>query len=83
MIIDGLFSYYFRVIEWFFDFIPDIDLSKILDTDFEPIVNYIKFITYFFPMQTVLLIVEINIAIIMFKIVISSLKTLWGILPVL
>lgn len=82
MIIDGLFSYYFRVIEWFFDFIPDIDLSRILDADFEPILQYIKFITYFFPMQTVLLIVEINIAVIMFKIVISSLQTLWNILPV-
>lgn len=82
MIIDSIFGYYFRVIEWFFDFIPDLDLSSVLDTDFEPILQYVKFITYFFPMQTVLLIVEINIAVIMFKIVISSLQTLWNVLPV-
>lgn len=82
MIIDSIFGYYFRVIEWFFDFIPDLDLSSVLDADFEPILQYVKFITYFFPMQTVLLIVEINIAVIMFKIVISSLQTLWNVLPV-
>ena len=83
MIIDGLFSYFFRLIEWFFDFIPDIDLTALFDANFEPILQYFKFVAYLLPMETVLIIIELNVAIVMFKIVISSLKTLWGILPLL
>ena len=81
MIVNQLFRILFTFVEWFFDFIPDIDFSAILEADFEPVFKYIKFITYFFPMQTVLLIIELNLALLFFKIIISSLKTIWGILP--
>lgn len=81
MIVLQFYKILFGIIEWIFDFIPDIDISALLDADFEPVFKYIKFITYFFPMQTVLILVELNIAFLFFKIVISSLKTIWGILP--
>lgn len=83
MIINSLFKILFAFVEWIFDFIPDIDMSAILEADFEPVFKYIKFITYFFPMQTVLLIIELNLALLFFKIIISSLKTIWGILPLI
>lgn len=83
MIIDKFFSTFFEIISWLFDYIPEIDLTALLDANFEPVFQYVKFISYLLPMQTVLIIIELNVAIVMFKIVISSLKTLWGILPLL
>jgi len=80
MIGDGIIKIISEIFKNFFANWEDIDLL-ISDTLWEPVKDFFSFIFYFLPMDTVITILTLWMATMLFRIIISLLKTLWDILP--
>lgn len=80
MITQGLITILFNIASGFFNLLPDISWS--VDTSaFEYFISILKVAGYVFPWGTVVAIVMIVFSISMFRIVISFIKTIWDLLP--
>lgn len=81
MIVEKLMDVIFFFVEGILSWLPDmswnIDIGQ-----FSAFSSVIQTVTYLLPMQTVATIITIIIAISLFKTVISLIKAIWDILPV-
>lgn len=83
MIIEGIINSFVFIFSSVFSFLPDISIDF---TNFAPVINdlalILQYVFYLFPMDTVMFCISINISIQLFRIVISFIKTLWQLLPI-
>ena len=70
----------FGIVSGFFDLMPEI-VWDVNTTAFQYFMDILKFAGYMFPWGTVVAIVTIVFSISIFRIVISAIKSLWGLLP--
>lgn len=77
----ALFDLIFGIVNGLFSVLPDINWS-IDNAAFQSFVGMTKIALYLLPMGTVLTILNIVIWITIFRIIISVIKTLWELLPV-
>lgn len=70
----------FGIVSGFFDLMPEI-VWDVNTTAFQYFMDVLKFAGYMFPWGTVVAIVTIVFSISIFRIVISAIKSLWGLLP--
>ena len=81
MIINLIFDWFFSVVvSGFFEGLSDLDFTSFYSV-WETLIGVLRSICYFLPMDTVSSIFSIVIILATFRIVISILKTIWGILP--
>lgn len=82
MIIEGLFNILFSLTGGLIGLLPNFSIS--LDNSFlQVFVEIMCFISYFLPMKTIVGITTIIVSLHMYKVVISFIKTLWQIIPIL
>lgn len=80
MITESILNGFFAVLSGLFTLLPD--LSWDVDTGvFSVFLEVIRFAGYLLPMKTIVVIVGLIISFTMFRIVISLIKTIWGLLP--
>lgn len=80
MIGEFLLDIIFGVVSGFLALLPDFTWS-VETSAFEYFMSILKFAGYIFPWSTVVAIVSIIIGLSIFRIVISFIKTIWGLLP--
>lgn len=81
MIGEFLFNIIFAIVRGMLNLLPDISW----DVDFGALsyfVDIVRVVSYLLPMQTVTIIVSLIFSIICFRIVISLIKTIWELLPI-
>lgn len=86
MITEGLLSLIFPLITAFFDKFPeagslDIDVESITE-HFDAFFEILKVPFYVLPMETIITVITITISIFIVRIIISLIKTIWALLPV-
>lgn len=82
MIFDEMISMFLIPIKYLLDFLPDVPFG--LDTAFiDNILFIFRAVGYFLPMQTVGLLFSLCVSITIFKIIISFIRTLWNLIPLL
>ena len=80
MIIELLFNLLFSVVNILF--LPFDGLNLIISSDiFSTVMNYCSVALYVFPIQNFIPIIVFVIGTMLFRILISALKTFWDILP--
>ena len=80
MIIESVLDVLFKILGGFFSILPDITWS--VDTGaFQAFIGILKIAMYLLPMQTVVTIISIVVWLTIFRIVISLIKTVWELLP--
>lgn len=80
MITEGILNLFFSILSAMFSMLPDISWS-VESGLFASFLDFIRLAGYFFPMGTVVTIISLIFAFTMFRIIISFIKTLWGLLP--
>lgn len=80
MITEGILNVFFAVLSGFFTLLPEISWNVKPDS-FSAFFEIIRFAGYLLPMDTVFMILSAIISFTMFRIVISLIKTIWGLLP--
>ena len=80
MITEGMINIIFPIITGLLTLLPDLSW-EIDGTVFETFFNVLESVCYFFPVETVTIILGLNIALTCFKSIISLIKTIWGLLP--
>lgn len=81
MIVESILDLFFGILSGIFGMLPEITWS--IDTSaFQTFVGTLDVVMYLLPMQTVVMMISIVIWITVFRIVISLIKTLWELLPV-
>lgn len=81
MITEGLINIFFGIVSGFFTLLPEVSWS--VDTSaFEYFLSILKVAGYVFPWGTVVAIALIVFSISIFRIVISFIKTIWDLLPI-
>lgn len=81
MVVESIVQFFVNGVIGFMDILPDVNISDFLDQDFSPIFQYFRFIAYLLPMDTVWMIASLTLSILMFKIIISTIKSIWALLP--
>lgn len=80
MIIEAIFNIIFSVVDILLT--PFDGINLIIDSNiFNTVVEYISVVTYVLPIQNFIPIIIFVTSTMLLRIVISSLKTLWDILP--
>lgn len=80
MIVNSLMDVIFRMLEWVMSRLPDITWS--VDTNaFQYFFSVIKAVCYLLPMGTIGTMFSIVVSIMTFRIMISLIKTVWAVLP--
>lgn len=80
MITEGLLNVFFALLSGMFSLLPD--LSWDVDSGvFSVFLEVIRFAGYLLPMKTIVVILGLIISFTMFRIIISLIKTIWGLLP--
>lgn len=82
MITDFILSIFYFIFDKFISFIPNIDLS-VLNNLLDSVKDIIAFIAFILPLSAFVVIFNIIVNIVIFCVVISFIKTLWDLLPVL
>lgn len=82
MITEAILDVFLGVLDFVCGFIPFFDIS-IDTTSFDLFFDIIKSVAFFLPMGTVYTIFNIIIAIMTFRIVVSIIKTIWQLIPIL
>lgn len=82
MIIEALLNLLFVPLNSLLSLLPTIELS-IPTSTFTSFFNALRVVCYLLPMGTILNIVSLIIVIIVFKIFVSVIKTLWQLIPLL
>lgn len=80
MITEGILNFVFSVLSGFLRLLPDISWN-VQETAFNTFLDFLKVICYILPMPTVLFILTTIIAVTVFRIIISLIKTIWDLLP--
>lgn len=80
MIIEGIFIIIFGVLDFIIGLLPFSDIS-FSSAPFQSALDIIKSLAYFLPFETVYDILGLVFCIMMFRIVVSIIKTIWQLLP--
>lgn len=80
MIVEKMIDIVFNIVNSVLSLLPDISWS-VSGSAFETFLEYLRMVCYLLPMQTVAMVVYLVVAITGFRIIISLLKTIWEILP--
>lgn len=82
MITESLLDIFLNLLNGVFSLLPDIEI------DFAPyeeainaVFSFFQYVFYFFPMDTVIYCVSIILIFHLFKIVVSFIRTVWDLLP--
>lgn len=82
MITESLLDIFLNLLNGVFSLLPDIEIDL---SPYEDAINtffdFFQYVFYFFPMDTVSYVVSIIIIFHLFKIVVSFIKTVWDLLP--
>ena len=81
MIIEGIFDFIFGLANVLFEFLPDIEIG--FGTGFNTFLSIVSSVAYLLPMNTILIMFGIIISLMIFRIVVSVIKTIWQLLPIL
>lgn len=81
MIGEFILNIVFGIVEGLLALLPDMSWS-IEVSKFSAFASVIRTVTYLLPMDTVTAILSIIIAITVFKVIISLIKTIWELLPI-
>ena len=81
MIVQNIVTLLVRFLERLFGSV-DINLEA-AEASYDTIFGYLSMVCYFLPMDTVTAILAVTIVLFNFRIIVSILKTLWGILPII
>lgn len=80
MIVEFLFNIIFGILDFVLDLIPFFDFT--IDTSaFATFAGIIKTVSYILPLDTMLVIFTLIMAINNYKIIVAILKTIWQLLP--
>lgn len=82
MILEAIFDLIFWVLDFLMGFLPFFDIS-IDYTAFADFIGIIKSISYLFPMDTIGTLFSITVFVMTFRIIVSIVKSLWELLPLL
>ena len=80
MLTKGLIEAVMFVAQPLIEKLPTISFSE---SGFAVVASWVNGILYFLPMQTVSMILALMLATFIYRIVISVLKTIWAVLPIL
>ena len=80
MITEAILNVFFAVLSGFFTLLPKISWNVEPDS-FSTVFEVIRFAGYLLPMGTVYIILSAIISFTIFRITISLIKTIWGLLP--
>lgn len=80
MIVEAFLNFLFLLLEGLLTLLPDVswDVNNNVFTAFFEI---LRFACYLLPMTTIILIFKIIVSLIMFRIGVSLIKTIWNLLP--
>lgn len=82
MIIEALIDMLFALLNSFFEQLPDISWE--VDNSFlDVFLDVLRMVCYLLPMDTVVSIIGLIVSITIFRIVISLIKTIWELIPLL
>ena len=82
MVTEGIFNFLFGALEMMMTFFPFFNIEIDFDT-IQVFFDIVKSISYLLPMDTIVDLIQITIAVMGFRIVISSIKTIWNLIPLL
>lgn len=80
MVTEGIIDLVFRIVEGLLSLLPDISWD-VDGTVFDIFFDVLEMVCYLLPMGTVLSIFLIVVGLTMFRVVISFIKTIWDLLP--
>lgn len=80
MITEGIMNAFFSFLSGLFMLLPDISWD-VDNAVFSTFLEIIRLAGYFLPMGTIVTILGLIISLTMFRITISLIKTIWGLLP--
>ncbi|SHM16801.1 hypothetical protein SAMN02746066_00978 [Anaerosporobacter mobilis DSM 15930] len=81
MIINGLFDFIFGLANVLFEFLPSVEIG--FGTGFNTFLSIVSSVAYLLPMNTILIMFGIIISLMIFRIIVSVIKTIWQLLPIL
>lgn len=81
MVVEGLMDIIFGIVEGLLSLLPDISWN-VDGTVFDIFFDVLEMVCYLLPMGTVVTIFYLVISLTMFKVVISLIKTIWDLLPI-
>lgn len=80
MVTDGLLNIVFNVVEFFFGFLPEIELN-LSSGMYSTFLDIVASVAYLFPLDTLLFIFGLVAAFIVFRFFITLIRVLWDLLP--
>lgn len=82
MILEGIFDYMFGVLAFIMSWFPFFDITVDLDS-INVFFDIIRSISYLLPMGTIFTLFNITMAVMGFRIMVSVVKTIWAVIPLL
>lgn len=83
MIVDVFVNLFFGIVNTILQPLSSLGNIVVNSSMFLPIVSILKIIFYVLPIQQLLPLIALTVALMGFRIVVSLLKTVWDILPIL
>ena len=81
MIIEAIFNAIFKAIDVMLSFLPDISW-EVDGTVFDVFFDVLEMVCYLLPMNTIITIFGIVVGVTVFKAIVSLIKTIWDLLPI-
>ena len=81
MISEFFLNIIFQIVTWLFSFLPNIAWNT-RSASFQGIMDIIRVAGYMLPLNTIGTIAGVIVSITVFKIVITIIRTIWDILPI-
>lgn len=82
MIVEAVFNLLFGVLDRILFFLPDISWTVAADS-FTKFFDVLRVAGYFLPMRTVFSILTMIVTLVVFRIVVALIKTVWDLIPFL
>lgn len=81
MISEFIINIVFGILSGFLELLPDIQLDLIGSPLYGAFLDFVEMACYLFPMNTFFTIFGIVVALTIFRIIVSLVKTIWELLP--
>lgn len=78
MVTTAIIAVFWAIVSPILNLLPDITFSAV---SISVAVDYLRAVCYFFPMQTITIVLGLVLALWIFRIVIAFLKSIWQALP--
>ena len=80
MVTEGIINIIFGIVEGLLAFLPEISWN-VDGSLFDIFFDVLEMVCYLLPMGTIITIIHLVISFIMFRVVVSLIKTIWELLP--